>query len=57
MSHIAISTGSIHFFIGKLSSACHIICHVIFHFSKIAQLDTEGFDATLEHRPAQGAFR
>lgn len=28
-----------------------------FLFSKIAQLDTEGFDATLEHRPAQGAFR
>ncbi|XP_022781348.1 vacuolar protein sorting-associated protein 13A-like [Stylophora pistillata] len=24
---------------------------------KIAQLDTEGFDVTLEHRPAQGAFR
>ena len=28
-----------------------------FIFSKIAQLDTEGFDVTLEHRPAQGAFR
>ena len=26
-------------------------------FSEIAELDTEGFEAALEHRPAQSAFR